>query len=376
MDNRFVLGKLWRPGFTTGSAAAAAAKAATIALLEGRTVAEIEIKTLNGTDLTLPVEQSGVSDGVALAAIRKDSGDDPDVTDGMLIVAQVKKGNGGIEIRGGEGVGRVTKPGLDQPVGAPAINTGPRQSIRDACLEASRSRGYQGGLEILISLPGGEKIAKKTFNPKLGIVGGLSILGTTGIVEPMSQKALIDTIRAEIRVLGAEGKSTLLLSPGNYGRNFAKDILGLTLHAHIKCSNFIGDALAEAIQCGFAEVLLIGHIGKMVKLGIGLTNTHSAEADGRLETLIACALEAGAPLSLLKDIQTAVTTDAALDCLERESMLTETMAILLRRIEETLLTRVADHVEVGFIVFRGVAESARECLRNNAATRIMEKFRV
>ena len=280
--DRYVLsgGKRLRCGYTTGSCAAAAAKAAAIALLAGEAPARVEIGTPEGVRLDLPVEGCVLGQGFARCAVRKDAGDDIDATDGALVCAEVRLGGEEIVVDGGEGVGRVTRAGLEQPVGAAAINRVPRLMIAHEVRGALEERGCRAGAAVVISVPGGAEIAARTYNPRLGIEGGISILGTTGIVEPMSEKALVDTILLELDSLYAGGQRTAFLCPGNYGADFARDTLGLDLEKAVKCSNFIGEALDHAVFRGFDDILLVGHAGKLAKLAAGVMNTHSSVADG------------------------------------------------------------------------------------------------
>lgn len=244
-------GRRLRCGYTTGACAAAAAKAAAELLLSGCAPQTVSINTPKGVPLTLDVLKPSLAGGRAICAIQKDSGDDPDVTNGVLVYAAVEKRSSRIEIDGGEGVGRVTKPGLNQPVGAAAINAVPRAMIREACCEIAAAHGYAGGFSIVISIPAGVELAKRTFNPRLGIAEGISVIGTTGIVEPMSNAALINTIQLELSVLAAGGQKAALLTPGNYGEDFARDVLGLDMAQQVTCSNFIGEALDAAVRSGF-----------------------------------------------------------------------------------------------------------------------------
>ena len=223
-------GKKLRLGYTTGSCAAAAAKAAAWMLLSGSKKESIRLLTPKGMELALAVENIHLSPDCVRCAIRKDSGDDPDITRDTLIYAEVRKTETvGIVIDGGQGIGRVTKPGLDQPVGAAAINSVPRRMIRENVEEVCGLFGYTGGLHVMISAPDGETLAKKTFNPRLGIEGGISILGTTGIVEPMSEQALVDTIHVELRQRRESGADYVLLAPGNYGADYIKDAMGIDI---------------------------------------------------------------------------------------------------------------------------------------------------
>jgi len=373
---RNINGRLLRCGYTTGSCAAGAAKAAAQMLLRGGAVDAVSLMTPKGVELTLDILEVARGDGFVSCAVRKDSGDDPDATRGVLVYARVRKTDGtGVVIEGGAGVGRVTRPGLDQPVGSAAINSTPRRMITENVAEVCRLAGYAGGIEVTVSIPQGAEIAKRTFNPRMGIEGGLSVLGTSGIVEPMSNQALIDTIAVELRQLAAAGASDLLLTPGNYGEDFSVGFLHLTLKNHVSCSNFIGDALDAAAACGFRRILLVGHIGKLVKLGTGHTNTHSAAGDGRIETLLACALEAGADLPLLRHILACVTTDAALELLRDAGLLAPAMEILGRRIDATLLRRLPPDITIGWLVFTNRLDLGGTLVQSDNAETLLQLWR-
>ena len=326
-------GKDLRFGYTTGSCAAAASKAAAQMLLEGIRVSQVELMTPKGILLHLPVEEITSGEGWVSCAIRKDSGDDPDITNGILIFSRVEFSAGsGISIEGGIGVGRVTKPGLECPVGAPAINRVPREMITAAVRSMQEESGNFAGLIVTISIPEGERLAKRTFNPRLGIVGGLSVLGTSGIVEPMSEAALVDTIRVEMKQLAASGKKLLAVTPGNYGEDFMKNVLAADLSGAVKCSNFVGETLDMAGEFGFEEVLLIGHIGKFVKLAAGIMNTHSREADCRMEILASLGLLCGADGGTARSILRCALTDEAVEILDEAGIKQAVMDMAVERI--------------------------------------------
>ena len=345
--------KKLRCGYTTGTCAAMAAKASALALLSGDFPREVSLTTPAGSTLTLPLLETERTERSASCAVRKDSGDDPDVTDGILVFARVERDaqKNTLVIDGGTGVGRVTKPGLDQPVGAAAINRVPRQMIRDAVEEVRESLGREDGLRVIISIPEGEALAKRTFNPRLGIEGGLSVLGTTGIVEPMSEQALVDTIRTECRMRRASGETRLLLTPGSYGADFLKRSYPRLPQDAVKCGNFIGDAVDIAAELGFSECLLIGHIGKLCKLASGIFQTHSRYADGRMESLVSCGLIAGVPAEVLRAVLDCAVADAALELLRNAGMLSQTMDVLLRRIQAHLDRRAGERLRTGALVF-------------------------
>lgn len=375
MENlKLVNRKLLRYGYTTGSCAAAAAKAAAYMLLTGEVIRCISLKTPKGTTLTLDILDAELNSNSACCAVKKDSGDDPDVTNGILVYAHVTKTPHSILIEGGNGVGRVTKPGLDQPVGAAAINSIPRRMIIEGVQEVCDRLGYSGGIAVTISIPEGEALAKRTFNPRMGIEGGISVIGTTGIVEPMSNQALMDTIRLELRQLRSTGTAKVLLTPGNYGEHFITDTLKLSSRP-VLCSNFIGETIDAAIELGFTHILLVGHIGKLVKLGIDVTNTHSAFGDGRMETLMACGLEAGANIPLLKGILACVTTDGALELIHNEGLLHQTMAVLEQRIEACLARRIPDGITAGYVMFTNAGEYAGVLSQSRNAQELMNLWR-
>ena len=344
-------GKRLRLGYTTGSCAAAAAKAAAWMLLTGRRKESIRLQTPKGIELNLKVLDIQMLADEVRCAIRKDSGDDPDVTRGTLIFAAVRKSaTPGVTIDGGEGVGRVTKPGLDQPVGAAAINSVPRKMIEENVREVCMLVGYDGGIDVTISAPEGEALAKKTFNPRLGIEGGISILGTTGIVEPMSEQALVDTIHVELRQRREGGADYVLLAPGNYGADYIKGAMGIDPATAVMTSNFIGDALEMCRELGFRGVLLIGHIGKLVKLAGGMWNTHSRYGDCRMDILTACAAAEGLHGGAAAELLRCATCDDALRILQEQGLYEAVLHRLAGRIDAMLPYKCGD-MEAGAILF-------------------------
>ena len=340
-----------RCGYTTGSCAAAAAKAAAEMLLSEANVSFVGISTPKGIKLKLDVLEPMINENYAECAIKKDSGDDPDITNGILVFARVSKIASGIEITGGRGIGIITKSGLDQPVGEYAINSVPRKMIKSALEEIAEKYDYHGGLRAEISVPNGEEIAKKTYNPRMGIEGGISIIGTSGIVEPMSNSALIDTIRLEAKMRYSEGYRNLMLTLGNYSENYIQKSMPFALEKSVKCSNFIGEAIDIALETGFERILIIGHIGKLVKLGAGIMNTHSAQADGRMDVLVTCGMLADADVNLLKEIPQCVTVDSALDILKSGGYMEKTLDILADRVEYYLNAKVKNEIEIGAVMF-------------------------
>lgn len=369
-----------RYGFTTGSCAAAAAKAAAYMLLTGKRKEEITIETPKGIPYHAKIEEIEIAEQAVRCAVKKDGGDDPDVTTGILVFAEVSAGQESaelcdaaqIEITGGAGIGVVTRPGLDQPVGAAAINHVPREMIVREVVEVCRLADYHGSLRVVISAPEGEELAKKTFNPRLGIVGGISILGTTGIVEPMSSQALLETIRVELRQRRAEGAAAAVISPGNYGLEFMKRAYGFDLADSVKCSNFIGQTLDMAGELGYQKLLLAGHIGKLVKLSGGIMNTHSKEADGRMELLAAAALRGGCGLLTLQQILACVSTEEALALIQREGRLEGVMKLLMERIMFYLNRRAGEGLRVECIVY---ANEFGELAKSEGAGELLEMIK-
>ncbi len=442
--------KKLRCGYTTGTCAALAAQGAVRFLLTGSWKETEEIMTPKGIPVCVSLEEKSSGDGWAECAVRKDAGDDYDVTNGILVYARVEllkekakpdldprsqkqqeKANAAqqnvelpetlVKIDGGIGIGRVTKPGLDQPVGAAAINSVPRKMIRDAVYALLEEAGELRRVSITISVPAGVEAAKKTFNPILGIEGGISVLGTSGIVEPMSEEALVETIRTHLNVLKAEGRKWVIAVPGNMGAGFLERYLeehgkyGTNVHqgsnvsdtgaaagaeqvvsgesstgtesslleafmnSLVTMSNFVGRTIDIAADLGFSGILIAGHMGKLVKIGNGIMNTHSREADGRMDTMLSCALSTGTEdLELLRMIQGSNTTDEAMDHLKQAGILDDTIRVFLKRAAWHLAHRSRDEVKTGMIVFGtkgeylGETEDA-EIILENAWKEIAER---
>lgn len=354
-EYQFSQGKSLRCGYTTGSCATAAAKAAAYMLLTGRRAETVRIDTPKGIVLDLEPLDVEMHEEYVSCAIRKDSGDDPDDTNGILVYARVEKIPGdGVEICGGEGVGKVTKPGLACAVGGPAINPTPRKMITAEVGRVMTDSGYSGGLRVTVSMPEGAEIAKKTFNPRLGIVGGLSVLGTSGIVEPMSEKALIETMYVEINAQKAKGNKNLLVFFGNYGEDFTRDVMHLNLEDAVTCSNFVGELLDYAVYCGFETLLLIGHSGKLVKLAQGVMNTHSKYADCRTELFALEAMFHGASVETGREIYKCLTTDEVTKILKREGLFEPVIRKVTEKIDFYMQHRVHGKIKTAALMFSNV----------------------
>ncbi len=343
-----------KKGFTTGSCAAAAAKAACRMLLSGSDVRTISVTTPKGADFCADILNIERTSDRVTCAVRKDGGDDPDITTGAVIVATVRISPAAqdrrVIIKGGSGVGTVTKPGLDQPVGEAAINSVPRQMITREVEEVLDIYDCPDDVIVTISVPGGEKIAARTYNPRLGIEGGISIIGTSGIVEPMSRKAILDTIKVELRQKRAEGYGTAFISPGNYGLDFMRETYGVNLDRSVKCSNYIGETIDMVCELGFDGMLLTGHVGKLVKVAGGIMNTHSREADCRMEILTAAAVRAGADHAVLCRILDSNTTEEAFSVLSDAGLAGAVSQIILERVMDHLNRRSEGKIEIGCII--------------------------
>lgn len=309
--------KAMRWGYSTGTCAAAASRAALLLLLEGRTVSEVEVELPDCRQIRIPVENVCSSGNEAIAEVIKDAGDDLDITDGVSIFARVKLHPGpGIVIKGGAGVGIVSKPGLAVAVGEPAINPVPRAMIERSLTPLLPSAQ---GLLVEISVPAGEHLAGKTLNPRLGIVGGISILGTSGLVRPMSDEAYLDSLIPQIDQAIALGYHSLVFTPGGMGARRISE-LGVPAEAVVQTSNFIGQMLDKAVERRVGRILLFGHIGKLIKVSAGIFQTHSKVADARRETMAAYLALWGAPQQTIARIMKANTIEACLPLVQESGL--------------------------------------------------------
>lgn len=357
LEEYFVIknNKKMRFGYTTGSCAAAACKGAVQMLLGNCQVDEVDLMTPKGIELHLLLHDIVRSENEVSCAVQKDAGDDPDTTNGIMVYAKaIKTDDGMIRVDGGIGVGRVTKPGLSQKIGEAAINPVPKAMILSEAQKLADHYDYEGGLLIVISVPEGVEIGKKTFNPRLGIIGGISILGTSGIVEPMSEKALVQSIQVEMKSHFAQGEKYLLVTPGNYGADYLREHMTLPFERNIKCSNYVGETIDMAVEMGVRGILFVSHIGKFVKVAAGIMNTHSHCADGRMEAMAAAAIRSGCDLTCAREILNGTTTDEALEILERNQILKETMAELMEKIQFYLNHRSYEQILLGAVVFSNV----------------------
>lgn len=365
-------GKELRIGYTTGSCAAAAATAAA-AILLGREVSACKILLPSGEAASFQINNITKTPEQVSCSVTKDGGDDPDVTTGLEIFATVRKtkDKGIITVDGGEGVGRVTAKGLRCPVGEAAINPTPRKMITENVKKLCSEVNYGAGLDVIISVPGGAEIAKKTYNERLGIIGGISILGTTGIVEPMSEKALVDTIKVVTDRQKLIDSENVLISPGNYGKDFCRENLGLDIDRAVQISNFVGESLDYIKYKGFKRILFVGHTGKLIKIAAGVMNTHSYNADARMEIIGVHSAMAGADAKTVNAIMKCISTDEAFDLISDKSYYDEVKRSILEKVMYHLRYRLKDMCEIEVIMF---TSNRRHIIKSEGAEEMLTHF--
>jgi cobalt-precorrin-5B (C1)-methyltransferase len=344
----YIDGKKYRRGYTTGSCAAGAAKAAAHMALTKNKINNINIDTPKGIPLILDIHNQEIQESYAQCSIQKDGGDDIDATHKIHIYANVQVNNSGIiEIDGGIGIGRVTKKGLGIEIGQAAINKTPRAMIEN---EVRKVIGNKGA-KVTIYSPQGEEIAKKTFNPRLGIVGGISIIGTTGIVEPMSDEGWKKSLSIELQMKKEQGLENIVLVPGNHGERFANEVLDIDMKYVVRTSNFIGYMIKEAQRMGYKKILLAGHLGKYVKLAAGIFNTHSKVADARAEVLVAYLALMDVHHEILKEVYDCLTTEAAMEVINKYGY-EDVYKTIANKCKERVDIYLDDaNIDVGVIIF-------------------------
>ena len=382
----YIDGKKYRRGYTTGSCATGASKAAVYMLITKNRINTINIDTPKGIPLLLKVDNINISDTFVECSIKKDGGDDIDATHTMdiyaraEIVAKNDKNKGYLTLKdidslstnseckselykfirvyGGTGIGVVTKKGLSVDVGKPAINPTPLKMINHEIRKLIGDNfesilGNDKVLKITIFAPQGETVAKKTFNPRLGIVGGISIIGTTGIVEPMSDEGWKKSLSIELQMKKEQGLDKIILVPGNHGEQFIREKLNLDIKYVVRVSNFIGYMIKEAQRIGYKKILMAGHIGKFIKVSAGIFNTHSKVADARSEILVANLALMGARYEFLNKINQCVTTEEAVELINN-SEYSEVYNILSNKCRERVkqyLNEDSDDIDVEVIIF-------------------------
>ena len=342
------MARFLRYGITTGASAAAASKAALLALVS-EPVERVIIPTPIGIRIEVPVKSSRkISDDTAEAVVVKDAGEDIDATNKMEITATIKlTDNGEVVIKSGKGIGKVTKPGLQVPIGEGAINPVPRSMITAAVKEVLPAGK---GVEVTISAPEGETIAKKTLNPKLGIIGGVSILGTTGVVKPLSLEACRRSLVPQIDVALAHGYKRIVFVPGNIGEKIAIQQFSVPEDAIVQTGDFMGYMLDKAVEKGVKEIILLGHSGKLVKLAANIFNTHHKVADARNEVIASYAGAVGADTKTIKALLQSNTSDQATETLRDVNLLEATYTKIAERVSQRVSDRVENKIKISIII--------------------------
>lgn len=344
-------GRKLRKGYTTGTTATAASVAAAKAILDQKAPAVVKVNAANGTPVQFDVQDCTFDHQKASVAIQKDGGDDQDATDGMLIYSTVTlRPDHTITLDGGKGIGPVTQDGLANKPGMPAINPTPYKLIQEGVRDVI---GPDRGADIIISAPEGERVAKLTYNPKLGIVGGISILGTSGIVTPMSEESWKHSISIEMNIHRKRGDTAIILTPGNYGEDFLKDDMHIPVTKQVQMSNFVGYVLKEVQRLGFTKVLIVGDLGKMIKVAGGIFSTHSKDADARAEIMVANLALMGAPLDLMKNVYGCLTTISMIKLINEAGYqdVYQTIVDKIKGRAEKLLAHKKPQVEVDAVIF-------------------------
>lgn len=370
--NVYKSGKILKSGYTTGTCACSAAVAGATYLLKKEKIEFVSVKLPIGKEVVIPVFCEKIKNDESVFYTVKDGGDDPDITTGMKICARVRLTDEDIVLTGGEGIGIAKVDGLRIKNGEYAINPVPRKNILDNLKSVAEKNNYKGGFYVEIFAPEGIERGKKTFNERLGIEGGISILGTTGIVEPMSEKALVETIKLDVdRWISTKGKN-ILIAPGNYGREYCKEHLGFDLDAAVKISNYVGESLDYISFKECKDVLLVGHMGKLVKLAAGIMNTHSSYADGRMEIIGAYTALAGGNQSTISRILSCTNTDLAIDILKEEELFDKVINFIIERIIYHLNYRYKGNGKVDVIIF---GKDNEEIGRSAGADKFLKEFK-
>ena len=337
-----------RYGNTTGACAAAAAKAALIALID-RSVDRVGVPSPIGVRFEILVESAKkLSDDTAVATVVKDAGDDIDATDKLEITATVKlTADGKVTIRSGKGIGMVTKPGLAVPVGQAAINPIPRRMIEESVREALPAGK---GANVTLDIPEGEKVATKTLNAKLGVLGGLSVLGTTGIVKPLSMEACRRSLVPQIDVALSAGFERVFFVPGNIGERITKKLFKPPEDAIVQTGDFVGYMFDKAVEKGVKQILFLGHPGKLTKVAANIFNTHHKVADARNEVVAAYAGAEGADAALINQILQSNTTEEAITLLKQANLSKQVFNRIAERVSQRISERVQQKIKISVIL--------------------------
>lgn len=342
-----------RTGYTTGTTACAATKAALSALITGRSIDQVTVRLPKGRTAVLKVAWTTKKDGMATSAVIKDGGDDPDVTSGAEICSTVSFSNdaGAIHIEGGKGVGRVTKPGLGLDIGKAAINATPLQMLIQAASEAAGEQLKTKGIDVLLTVPRGEEIARKTDNPRLGILGGISILGTTGIVLPYSTASFAAAIRQGLDVAVAAGAKAVILTTGGRSEDFAKGLFPLLPdHCFVQMGDFAGYSVRQCANKNLKQVTIAGFVGKLTKMAMGVKQTHVAGSHVNMEFMANLAGQLGASTPVVDEIRGANTARHVSEIINRHGI-AGYYDLVCQKVHEQMVAHAGTGLEIEVIMF-------------------------
>lgn len=350
-DNSKPKGKL-RTGFTTGTSAAAGAKACVLSILNKKKVDFVDVTLPKKSKIQIKIEKCEFDSQRAICSVIKDGGDDPDVTHGAEICTEVSFTDrlGQIEIDGGEGVGKVTKPGLGLEIGSAAINPTPKRMITENILEVAKDILKKNGIKVLISVPKGKELAIKTDNPRLGILGGISILGTSGIVIPYSTASFAAAIRQSIDVTLAMGDNSVVLTTGGRSEDFSKRIIDLSEHCFIQMGDFSGYTMQQCAKKGIKKAHVAGFIGKLTKMGMGVKQTHVKGSKVDMKFLADIARKCNAPSQVIEEIKHANTARHVLELVTNKNLIGY-FDLICSQVYDKLRQHSENKIELDVIMF-------------------------
>ncbi len=340
-----------RTGYTTGTTATAATKGALYALIE-KPVEQVTVSLPKGRTAMLRIAWTRIDSGKATCAAIKDGGDDPDATHGAEICSTVSFSNntGQIIVDGGKGVGRVTKPGLGLEMGRAAINPTPKKMLEQAVREVANDQLRKHGVNVVISVPKGEEIAKKTDNPRLGILGGISILGTTGIVLPYSTASFAASIRQSLDVAIAMGADTVALTTGGRSEDFAKGLFKLPDHCFVQMGDFAGYSIKQCANKKLRKAVIAGFVGKLTKMAMGVKQTHVAGSHVDMEFMARLAAECKAPPKLVQEIRGANTARHVSEIITKNNLVGY-FDLVCKKVHEQMSEHARGQLEIEVVMF-------------------------
>ncbi len=343
---------LLRTGYTTGTCATAATKAALLAMISKSPVKEVTVTLPKGNTTKLKIEHCSFNGSRAECVVIKDAGDDPDVTHGAEIVSTViwTDNVGIIEIEGGKGVGKVTKPGIGLDIGKAAINPTPLKMLTNTVMEVADKQLTSRGVKVIISVPKGEELAKLTDNPRLGIIGGISILGTSGIVLPYSTGSFTASIRQSLDVAKAMGQDTVVLTTGGRSEDFSKELMKLPEHCYVQMGDFAAYSVRQAVIKGMKKVIVAGFIGKLSKMAMGVKQTHVKGSHVDMEFLAVVAKGCGATDKLIEEIKNANTARHVSEIV-MSSKLSGYFDLLCKKVCDVMVDHTKGQVQIECVMF-------------------------